>query len=232
MDQFAAQPMDFETDAARAPVVDLTAPSVTKQTLTYLHQLRPLLDTHCVRCHSGEAPAGELSLQAEYSATGDYPAGRWVQDTVEGIVDGVPENARVPSYNFSAPYSWVLDERDLAYRQHPIYAPLIAVHTPTADLAPRDPGYQSLRLNQAGGRYYYLGGDGQNSHHGRADHFGRNSKDAWLIEILTGQDIEPARDFMGPDHTGYLSEVEIRLVHAILDVGFPYMARCDDKMSG
>ncbi|MFP6684599.1 MAG: hypothetical protein VB934_07795, partial [Polyangiaceae bacterium] len=229
MDTLAAEPMDFATAAAQAPIVDLTAPSVAKQTLTYLHQLRPLLDTHCVSCHSGESPPGELSLQDTYSATGNYPAGRWVQDTVAGLVSLVPENDRVPSYNFSVPYSWLMHDDNVAYKNHPTYAPLLAAHAPTGDLAPWDPGYQSLMLNQSAGRYYYLGGDGYQSHYGRADRLGGNSKDAWLIEILTGKDIEPARDFTGPDHTGYLSEAELRLLQAVMDVGFPYMSRCDDK---
>ena len=229
LDQLAAEPMDFATAAAQAPVVDLTAASVTQQTLTYLHQLRPLFDTHCISCHSGESPAGELSLQADYSATGNYPAGSWVQDTVTGLVDLVPDAARVPSYNFSAPYSWLFNNDNVAYKEHAAYAPLIAAHAPTADLAPWDPGYQNLRLNQSAGRFYYLGGDGYQSHYGRADRLGGNSKDAWLIEILTGKDIEPDRDFTGPDHTGYFTEAEIRLLQAIMDVGFPYMSRCDDK---
>ena len=107
---------------------------------------------------------------------------------------------------------------------------LVADHTPIGELAPWDPAYQNLMLNLSGARYYFLGGDGYASHYGRADRLGGNSQDAWLIEVLTGRDIEPARDFTGADHTGYLDDAQVRLLAAVMDVGFPYMSRCDDKV--
>ena len=78
-------------------------------------------------------------------------------------------------------------------------------------------------------RYRYLGGDGYASHYGRADVIGGNSQNAWLIEILTGEDLDPVHTFEGLDHTQFLSESEIRTLRAVMDLGFPYTARCDDR---
>jgi hypothetical protein len=135
----------------------------------------------------------------------------------------------VPAYNFSVPWSFLLHNDNVAYREADAYASLVESHEPIGELAPWDPAYQNLMVNLSGARYLYLGGDGYASHYGRADRLGGNSQDAWLLEILTGRDIEPARDFTGPDHTGYLDEAEVRLLTGIMDVGFPYMTRCDDK---
>jgi hypothetical protein len=41
--------------------------------------------------------------------------------------------------------------------------------------------------------------------------------------------MDPTRSFGGPDHTAFLTENEIREIMAVIDVGFPYMARCDDR---
>jgi hypothetical protein len=222
--------MDFETAAAAAAPVDLVG--AERRPMTFLHQIRPLLDTHCVSCHSGSNPAGELSLEAEYSTVGNSPAASWVDelDFAGGDFEAeVPESARVPAYNFSVPWSFLLHNDNVAYREADAYASLVESHEPIGELAPWDPAYQNLMVNLSGARYLYLGGDGYASHYGRADRLGGNSQDAWLLEILTGRDIEPARDFTGPDHTGYLDEAEVRLLTGIMDVGFPYMTRCDDK---
>jgi hypothetical protein len=53
-----------------------------------------------------------------------------------------------------------------------------------------------------------------------------------LVEVLTGRDIDPDRDFVGPDHTMYLDEAQIRLLAGVMDVGFPFMSRCDDTVIG
>ena len=218
------------TDASQAAAVDLTGPAVDRQTMTFLHQLRPLLDSHCVSCHSGATPAAELSLEAEYSTTANYPQGWLLDDLDPDFLDFVPEAERVPGYNFSVPYSWLLHNDNVQYSGHQEYATLVADHAPLGELAPWDPAYQNLMLNLSGARYYFLGGDGYASHYGRADSLGGNSQNAWLLEVLTGRDLEPDRDFTGPDHTGYLDETEVRLFAAIMDVGFPYMSRCDDKV--
>jgi hypothetical protein len=228
-----AIPMDFDTEAAAQDPVDLTGPEVERQPMTFLHQLRPLLDVHCVSCHSGSSPAGELSLEAEYSPVANYPAASWLDELDFGVLDlaaELPESARVPAHNFSVPWSFLLREDGVGYTEAAAYATLVDDYAPLGELAPWDPGYQNLMLNLSGGRYFYLGGDGYASHYGRADRLGGNAQDAWLIEILTGQDLEPERDFAGPDHTGYLDDAEVRLLVGIMDVGFPYMSRCDDRV--
>lgn len=225
-----AVPMDFETDASLQPPADLT--SAPRQPMTFLHQLRPLLDSHCVSCHSGPAPSGELSLEAVYSSVANYPEASWVNDLdfAGGDFDAeLPAASRVPGYDFSVPWSFLFHNDNVAYREHELYAPLVQSHAPIGELAPWDPGYQNLLVNLSGGRYLYLGGDGYASHYGRADRLGGNSQDAWILEILTGRDIDPDRDFSGPDHTAYLDEAEVRLLTGVLDVGFPYMTRCDDR---
>jgi hypothetical protein len=228
-DLVASTPLDMETDAALADLVDLTGSTVDQQTMTFLHQLRPLLDSHCVSCHSGPTPGGELSLEAEYSTTANYPQG-WLLDELDpNYLDFVPEGDRVPGYNFSVPYSWLFHDDNPAYRDAPEYSSLVAAHAPLGELAPWDPAYQNL-LMHPGGRYYFLGGDGYASHYGRADYLGGNSQNAWLLEVLGWGDLEPDRDFTGPDHSGYLNETELRLLAAVMDVGFPYMSRCDDKV--
>jgi len=224
--------MDFDTDAAVASAVDLTAPEVIRQPMTFLHALRPLLDQRCVGCHAGADPAGDLSLVAAYDPVANYPADPWLGelDFAAGDLDAeVPEAARVPGYDFSVPYSFLFHNDNISYREDPTYAALIASHEAVGELAPWDSGYQNLYVNLSGGRYLYLGGDGYASHYGRADRLGGNSQDAWLLEILTGRDLDPDRDFTGSDHTGYLTEAEIRLLAGVMDVGFPYMTRCDDK---
>ena len=223
-----AEPMDFNTDAAAKAPVDLASATATRQPMTFLHQLRDLLDTHCVRCHSGTDPAGELSLESTYSSVGNYPAGRWVDWVNADVATLVPESERVPAYNFSVPYSVLLHDDNVAYKEADEYKDLIASHTPTGPLAPWDPAYQNL-FAYVDGDYRYLGGDGWASHYGRADFLGGNSHNAWLIEILTGRNLHPEKDFTGEDHTGFLSETEVRLLQGIMDVGLPFMTRCDDK---
>ena len=225
--------MDFDTDAAAVNAVDLTAAEVERQRMTFLHALRPLLDQRCLGCHAGASPAGNLSLVAAYDPVANYPADAWLGDLdfAGGDLDAaVPEAARVPGYNFSVPYSFLFHNDNISYQEDPTYTALIASHEALGELAPWDSGYQNLYVNLSGGRYLYLGGDGYASHYGRGDRLGGNSKDAWLLEILTGRDLDPDRDFVGSDHTSYLTEGEIRLLAGVMDVGFPYMTRCDDKV--
>ena len=42
--------------------------------------------------------------------------------------------------------------------------------------------------------------------------------------------MDPTLTFAGPDHTGYLDEAEVRAIAAVIDVGFPFMAHCDDRL--
>ena len=224
-----ATPMDFDTDATSAEIVDLTAQPMVRQTMTFAEQIRPLLDTHCVECHVGSEPGGELSLAAQYSQTANYPAGSRVDLLSAEFLEFVPVDERVTGYDFSVPYSWYMRDGNREYREHEDYAPLVSTHAPLAELAPWDPAYQNLMVFEQE-TYRYLGGDGYASHYGRADEIGGNSQNAWLIEILTGDDIDPHNAFEGVDHTHLLSESEIRILRAVMDLGFPYTARCDDRV--
>ena len=107
------------------------------------------------------------------------------------------------------------------------YAPLIASYAPLGALAPWDPGFQNLYAND-GQRLIYLSGF-YDSNFGRGDRLNGNSSDSWLIEILTGLDLDPTRGPLKQDHTHYLTENQIRDFMAVIDLGFPYTSRCDDR---
>ena len=223
-------PLDVDTEAMRQPIVDLSAAGVTPRLATFLHTIRPLLDRACVECHSGASPAGELSLEDTYSTVGNFPAGRWATDpgaSPPGYEDMVPASERVPAYNWSVAWTWFFQREDAPYRVSTELGPLISSFAPISALAPWDPGYQNLFAANGIDRLRYLGGF-RNSNFGRGDREGGNSRDAWLIEILSGRDVDPTLTFTGPDHTGFLTDAEIRDVMSVMDVGFPYMAHCDD----
>src|SRR5204863_9358907 len=97
------------------------------------------------------------------------------------------------------------------------------------ELAPWDPAYVNLFAND-GARFIYLGGN-FSPNFGRADRLNGNSSDAWLIEILSGRDIDPVRSAAGftVNHATLLTPAELRLREAVIDIGWPYMSRCDDK---
>lgn len=220
--------LDYATVAAAAAPADVAG--ATRRPATFLAAMRPLLDERCVSCHSGGSPAAELSLEAEYSSSGNYPAGKWA--TEAGLADPaylafVPPESRVPAYNYSVSFAWNFREDEAPYKEHPAYAPLIAAHAPLGGLAPWDPAYQNL-FAHGESRWVYLGSY-YDANFGRSDRLGGLSSDAWLIEILTGRDLDPTRSFGGLDHTGFLDEAEAREVMAVIDVGFPYAARCDDR---
>ena len=223
-------PMDFDTMAVKRPPVDAAA-SPPKR-LTFLDTVRPLLDAKCVSCHSGASPGGELSLEARYSATGNFPAGKWA--TTPGLADpaymaSIPVDKRVPSYAYSLTYAWDFREDEAPYTSSSAFAGLIASKAPLAELAPWDPAYQNLFAND-GSRFVYLSGY-FTSNFGRSDRLGGVAADSWLIEILTGKDLDPTREFKGVGHTGLLSEAEVRDVMSVIDVGFPFMATCDAKVA-
>lgn len=217
--------MDFDTLAKASDPVDLTGPNVQARELTFLHALRPILDDKCVSCHSGAAPAGELTLEATYSETANYPAGRWAQapHVLQSYLDFVPEAERVPGYNWS-PARAVMLERS---RQRQTFIPSATPYLPQGALAPWDPGYQTLFLSDTATeeRFYYLTDHPYGVQVGRG---GRHSDDSYLIEVLTGRDLA-MRDYTGVDHTGFLTEAEVRIVMALIDNGMPFMARCSDK---
>jgi len=224
-----AHAMNFVTDAVTTELVDMTTPTTSRQTMTFVEQVRPLLDVHCVNCHTGANPGGELSLAAHYSTTANYPAGSRTHLLSAELLNFIPIEERIPGYDFSVSYSWYMRDGNREYREHEDYAPLVATHAPLANLAPWDPAYQNLWVFEQFG-YRYLGGDGYASHYGRADVIGGNAQNAWLIEILTGDDLDPHHTFEGLDHTHLLTDVELRTLRAVMDLGFPYTARCDDRV--
>ncbi len=224
----AALPMDFTTASSVAPPLDLTA--ATRQELSFKGALRPILDAKCTSCHSGQTPGGELSLESTFSTTGNYPRGKWANGTLSdaNYRAFIPSGNQVPAYNYSMAYSWVFKEDEQEYRQSSAWASKIAAHAPLAELAPWDPAYQNLFAND-GTRYVYLSSF-LSPNFGRSDRLGGSSSDSWLIEILTGRNIDPARDFTGTTpHTTLLTPEEVKTFMAVIDVGFPYMTRCDDK---
>lgn len=229
-------PLDYTTTAAYSqPAADLTA--LTTKPVTFLGAIRPMLDAKCVSCHSGTNPGGQLSLESAYSATGNYPQGKWA--TVSGLADPgylsfVPAAKRVPAYNYSVSYAWAFKEDESVYKQSSNYSALIAEHTPLGKLAPWDPAYQNLAApdNSTSPRsFYYLSGWNE-SNFGRSNRFGGISSDSGLIELLSGRDIDPKHNYLAPNvmHKGLLNDNEIRTVMSVLDVGYPYMARCDDRV--
>lgn len=225
--------LDYDTEARASPPVDLTAPSVESRYATFLHTVRPLLDRECVSCHSGASPAGELSFAASHSATANYPAGRWASDpdaAPPGYAAFVPVSERVPGYDWSVAFAWHFQREDAPYRTSSELGPLITSWAPVAGLSPWDPGYQNLFAANGRDRLRYLGGF-RSSNFGRSDREGGSSSDAWLVEVLGGRDVDPTLTFDGPDHTGYLDERELRAIMAVIDVGFPFMAHCDDRVA-
>ncbi|MDA8019123.1 MAG: hypothetical protein MPN21_16920 [Thermoanaerobaculia bacterium] len=200
--------------------------------MTFLHALRPILDTRCVQCHSGASPAGELTLESSYSQTANYPAGRWAQPahTVSAYLDYVPEPERVPGYNWSVARSYMLDSA----AQIDAFIPPDDPYIPQGDLAPWDPGYQALAITDPtdGSRFLYLTDTEFGAHLGRG---GRFSDSSSLLEVLTGVDLSKRHDLSGTpeeraEHASYLSEEEIRLLMAVIDYGMPFMATCADKI--
>ena len=232
LDTLPRPDLDYVTAASATLGVDLTGPSVIKQPLTFLHAVRPMLDAKCVGCHSGSSPGGELSLSATYSSTGNYPAGKWAKNP--GLADpaylsAVPSAMRRPSYDYSVALAWTFREDESEYKTSSVWQPKIASWEPLGGLAPWDPAYQNLFASDGATRFVYLGGY-YTPNFGRSDRLGGISADAFLIEVLTGRDVDPTRAFTGTTkHVGLLSDDEIRTIMAVMDVGFPYMARCSDR---
>lgn len=219
--------LDFTTTSSS---VDLADPSVSRRPVTFLGAMRPLLDAKCVSCHAGSAPAGELSLEATYSATGNYPTGKWA--TTPGHADpaymaAVPAGSRVPAYNYSVTWAWAMREDESEYKASSVYAPLIASQAPLGDLAPWDPAYQNLFAND-GGRFVYLSGF-FNSNFGRSDLLGGLSQDSFLLEVLGAGDLDPTRSPGATDHASMVTDLERREIMAVIDTGFAFMGRCDER---
>jgi hypothetical protein len=216
--------MDFDTEAKAAGPIDLTDASVVQQELTFRSALRPVLEAKCVSCHSGATPAGELTLEARYSDTANYPAGRWAQEphVLSGQLNAVPVANRVPGYNWSVARIAFL-ERD---QQRQAFIPTSDPYKPQGELAPWDPAYQTLMLSDTSSadRFYFLSDHPYATQVGRG---GRWSNTSYLLEVLTGRDLA-MKTYTGMDHTSMLDQAEIRMLMAIIDNGMPFMARCSD----
>ncbi len=219
-------PLDFETLAAKLAPID--ASSATAKKLTFVDTIRPILDKKCVGCHSGATPAGELSLEAKYSQTGNYPAGKWAKAPLAdgAYLSTIPVDKRVPAYNYSVAFAWAMREDEAPYKQ--AYAAQMASYEPLAGLAPWDPAYQNLFAHDDK-RFIYLGGY-FTPNFGRSDRLGGVAKDSFLVELLSGRDLDPTRAPGATSHSGFLTEAEVRDIISVIDVGFPYMATCDGKM--
>ena len=235
--------LSFENQALAAGVIDLTDATVVKRELSFRSAIRPILDAKCVSCHQGEAPQGGLSLQASYSS-GNFPAEPWMSYLVErndkflawanSICDGCttelnfPMADRIPSVNFSMPFSYVAS-RNLSTAVRSAFATEIANHVPLGELAPWDSGYQNL-WRQENGHMNYLTAWNWPIQFARVPGNGVNSRRSFLMEVLTGRDLDEYQVYTGSqDHTGMLTQMEQQTLSALLDVGFPYMARCTDR---
>jgi cation diffusion facilitator family transporter len=156
--------MDFDTAAAVEPIVDLTGEGVNTRLLTYRDVLRPLFDENCMTgCHTGENAAGQLSLDAVYSATGNAPKDSW-QDVAWGeyvtFLNAQEGVTVTPSYNYTPTYSFVFRSDQANYRT--FYANEMSSHKTLGNLTPWDPGYQNLFLKQ-----HYVNGSGHITSMGR-----------------------------------------------------------------
>ncbi|HVT35079.1 MAG TPA: hypothetical protein VHE37_05830, partial [Nevskiaceae bacterium] len=196
--------------------------------------------------------------QEHYSDNGNYPAGFFASiaagtcNTYMGCgnyTNWVPAGAQVASYNSSPSYSWALYKDDSSYYQN-YYATQIQANTPLGDVSPWDLGYQNLMLassvsssqlpNTANGSNldpnaaeYMLLSQGSDSNFGRGEvglHAGALSSKSYLIELLTGQDLDTSRTHTGAtNHVGMLTDDELRVLKGVIDIGFPYMSRCDGQ---
>jgi hypothetical protein len=229
--------LDFDTVAAQEAPADLTLPVVEKKRLTYLHSLQPIIEAKCLSCHGGENPASELSLESHYSESGNFPAGFWA-DPIENasyyeLRNIVDPSRRRPSYSYSPSHRWIFHNDENEYRTHPEYQNAIQNDLAIGDLAPWAPGYQNLfrkHANQT--HWYYLSQRAHPNAFGRSSHIGGNSSSSYLIERLTGRNLDSEKTqgrgtFV--DHSRMLTEEEKRLFMSVIDVGFPYMSRCDDR---
>lgn len=224
-------PIDFDTEAKRN-IIDLTPAAVVSRKMDYLHSVRTILDRPlggnaagktCVSCHSGAQPSAGLSLSNTYS--GNYPQTEWAnpeRTIAQYLGESAPKNKQA-SYDFSLSYRYTLSRSDgyKDYSSSP-YLSLIQSDTPVGARAPWDPGYQNLfrraLKDPYNSYYYYLSDDATYVELGKSSRLGGNSRSSRLIRTLRGS------------HAGMLSEDEIRQIAGVIDVGFPYMGRCDDKV--
>lgn len=223
--QLLATGMDFDTQATTA--VDVSHPTVEQEILTFKDFFRPIINDRCTSCHGVNNPEGDLTLTETYSATANYPApgSQWANSVNNGYTNAVPVADRVYGYNWSPSRSYIITEGG-DYEDEFINPN--DLHQPTGALTPWDPGYQALFLPNPSNELYYLTDYPYQAHFGRGGDFARTS---YLLGVLIGQDLDPRKSYTGSnDHTGLLTDAEITSLKALIDNGFPYMARCDDKI--
>ena len=223
--------IDFETEAAAKAAVDLAGSGVSHRYLTYQEVVRPLLDQKCVSCHMGANPGGGLSLVAEYSATANYPPALWdvLPITFSNYLTFMADKTRVAGHDFSVTYAWTMSSDETIYRQ--IYADQVASGEPWSGRA-RSVGSGLPELVPTNSdSWYYLSSGALKTAFGRANESPGASSGSFLIEVLTGRNLDTAKAYVGAqNHVGMLTEAELRSLMAVIDVGMPYMAHCDDKL--
>lgn len=173
---------DADTIANSMSSVNLMDASIQKVSLTFKDSIRPILDAKCISCHSGESAAGELSLQKEYSVSGNYPKGTWqseLQSTAINLFNSkIPLGNRVESLNFSVPWGYALDGDYADYLT--AYSSQISSYQPLGSLAPWDSGYQNLFRMQAG-KFVYINGFDNSTSVGRVNNENGNSRYSFLM---------------------------------------------------
>ena len=215
--------MDFNTNAIVA--TNLSSPAVGRELLTFKHFLRPVINAKCVGCHGASSPAGDLTLAENYSNTANYPVpgSKWASFVNGNYASAVPANKRVYGYNWSSARNFVITEAGPYANE---FINPVSPYAPMGALAPWDPGYQALYLPSSNGELYFLTDMPYPSNYGRGGSFAKSS---FLLEVLTGEDLDPRKQYTGAYvHTGLLSQGEIVSLKALIDNGFPYMSRCDD----
>ncbi|WP_223789438.1 hypothetical protein [Marinicella meishanensis] len=216
--------MDFITEANTA--VDVSNPAVVKHKLTFKNFFRPLINDKCLSCHGAVNPDGDLVLAENYSAIANYPVpeSKWA-DVVNNNYDTlVPVNERVYGYAWSAARNYIITEGSDYINE---FIDPMNPYQPMGALTPWDPGYQALFLPDENGELYFLTDIPYPSHFGRGGDFAQTS---YLLGVLTGQDLDPRKNYTGNyDHSSLLTDQEVIALKALIDNGFPYMSRCDDK---
>lgn len=217
--------MDFNTQSTVA--IDLTAAGVESESLDFLTTVRPLLDSQCVSCHDSNTPSADLTLVSDYSSTANYPVpgSLWENSLNHNYDSAVPVAERVYGYNWSAARNYIISEGsdyiDTFINPANPYQPMGA-------LAPWDPGYQALFQPDENRQLYFLSATPYPTHFGRGGQFANSS---YLLEVLTGEDLDPRKNYAGSyDHTELLTMDDIAKIKMLIDNGFPYMSRCDDKV--
>jgi len=179
--------------------------------------VRPLLDRACVGCHSG---ARRRASQPRRGVLADreLPGGTLGDDPhasppwLSGVV---PPAELSPHTTTRSRWAWFFQREDAPYRVSADWSPLDLELRTAGRISHRGPGYQTSFAPNGTDRLR-LSRRLRNSNFGRSDRQGGNSSDAWLVEILTGRDVDPSLTFTGPDHTSFLTELEVRELMGVM----------------